>query len=89
MKNKKLSASQAKSAKAEVIVHVLDYIDNKDEKAKKSAIEKLTAYAKFYNLSPRKNLNTPKVKQHLREFILNKKGYMNTIPNLFNSLHNS
>lgn len=82
----KEKASLVISTKEQIIVHLLDYIENNDEEEKKQAIEKLIAFAKFYKISLKRKKIFPNVKIHLREFILNKTGYLITILNLYNSL---
>ncbi len=60
--------------KAQIIVHVMDYLENNDESDKKNAIEKLYVYANFYNLSPRRRISNSNIKLHLREFNLRNNG---------------
>lgn len=86
MKDKK-KTSNRKDVKPEIIVHVLDYIETNDKEAKIQAIEKLSDYAKRFNIPLRLNASEANIKLHLKEFILNHKGYNTTIHNLFNSLH--
>lgn len=71
-----------------IIVCVLDYLDVKNFKYKEAAIKQLTEFAKFYNVPLRHKAGLPKIKIHLREFILNDTGNMYSIPNLYNSLKN-
>lgn len=87
-RNTKLS--KANRIKSEIIVHCLDYLEKKDSQDKESAILKLPAFAKFYRVSLRKRA-TPadNLKFDLRNFILNTKGYNETINPLYNSLLNS
>lgn len=74
--------------KANIIVCVLDYLDVKNTKYKDKAIELLAEFATFYNYPLKRKDGLPKIKIHLRDFILNDKGYMITISNLYNSLKN-
>lgn len=80
--------SKINNVKAEIIIHCLDYLDNKDLFESKQAINKLIEFASFYRVSLRRKDKTSNVKLHLRHFILNKQGYNETITPLYNSLTN-
>lgn len=86
----KSKLSPSTQLKEQIIVNVLDYIDNNNDHTKHLAIDKLRELAKLYGgLDLRVRSFDPDNKLYLREFILNNKGYIKTIPDLFNSLHNS
>lgn len=85
--DKNSKPSKVKQIKAEIIVHVLDFIDEGKAQEKLQAIEKLKEYAKFYSISLYRKDCTPNIKLHLRQFVLNKEGYIITVKNLFNSLN--
>jgi Mor family transcriptional regulator len=74
--------------KSVIIVAILDLIDSDNSDKKKEVIEKLSEYAKEFKIPLRRKATVSNVKKHLREFILNREGYIVTIPNLFNSLTN-
>lgn len=74
--------------KARIIIHVLDLIERGKPEDKKKALEELSEFASFYKIPLRHKALVADLKQHLREFILNEKGYISTISNLFNSLSN-
>ena len=74
--------------KENTIVCVLDFLDIKNPKYKDKAINLLIEFAKHYNIPLKRKDGIPKIKIHLRQFILNDEGYMITISNLYNSLKN-
>lgn len=74
--------------KDNIVVAVIDFLDIRNPKYKDLAISLLAEFAKHYNIPLKRKDGLPKIKIHLREFILNDKGYMTTIINLFNSLKN-
>lgn len=74
--------------KARTIINVLDFMEHGKSEDRKKALENLSEFAKFYNIPLRRKAFIPDLKIHLREFILNEKGYMFAIPNLYNSLQN-
>lgn len=64
----------------------MEVIDTKDDYQKQQAIEKLTDYAKFYQVSLRRKPGRFDLKTVLKKWILNREGYNETIPNLYNAL---
>lgn len=72
--------------KDKIIYDVLKYIENGDDFHKKEALQGLDKIAKHYTISVSKNKPKIDVKPALFEFILNKKGYVETVINLINAL---
>lgn len=82
----KVHASQIGKVKSEIIVAVLDYSEDGDNKYKTEAIQRIKIFAKFYNIPLSRKDTVQDLKKSLRQFILNYKGYQFTIQNLYNSL---
>lgn len=83
-----MKESAAHGIKSRIIVHVLDFLDTKEPEHKKKALEELSEYAKFYRVPLRRQVVSLDLKKTLRKFILNREGYITTLPNLYNSLNN-
>ena len=83
---KKQTQAQAEQCKSLVIIHCLDFLEIKVKEDKIEAIKHLKEFAKFYNIPLKRKLIKPDLKKSLRKFILNHEGYIETIPNLYNSL---
>ena len=77
----------SENLKAQVIVHVLDFIDKNDDNERKEAINKLSLLAKHYTTPLKRRVVSGNLKDFLKAFILNNKGYLETIPKLYNNLH--
>ncbi len=72
--------------KDKIIYDILKFIENGDDFHKKEALQGLAEIAKYYKLSMRKNKQEIDIKTALFDFILNNKGYVETIINLSNAL---
>lgn len=72
--------------KDKIIYDVLKFIETGDSFYKKEALQGLEKIAKYYTISVRKTKQKNDVKTALYDFILNNKGYVDTIVNLSNSL---
>ena len=81
-----MKTSAARQLKSEIIVNLLDFLEYNDNEKKKEAIEKLHEFAKFYKIPLRRKAIASDNKKYLKKFILNLEGYIETIPNLYNSL---
>ena len=71
--------------KEKIIFHVFEFIDTGDLIHSQKARELLKDLAKKYHIKikPQKITNT---KEAFKAFIINEKGYVETIPKLYNSL---
>lgn len=78
--------SKAERIKSHIIVNVLDFIDTKQNQKKLEAISQLKEFSKFYNVPLRTMTGKPDIMKSLKEFILNRDGYNETIINLYRSL---
>jgi len=68
--------------KDKIIVEVLDYYREKDEKLRQEILDNLLEFAKYYGVIIKKdNIFNKKA---LRAFILNDEGYNKTIKDLYN-----
>ena len=75
--------------KDEIIVHVLNFIEEREQIEKVKAARKLIELAKRYRLKPSQKPIASDNMKYLKEFIINAKGYVITISNLYNSLLNA
>jgi hypothetical protein len=74
------------ACKDKIIYDVLKFIENGDDFHKREALHGLDKMAKYYTLSMRKNKTKIEIKTALFEFIVNNKGYVETVINLINAL---
>jgi len=72
--------------KDKIIIEILDYYNTKDNKYKIEALKDLLIFAKHYAIIIKKEHRMNK--RAFREFILNEKGYNETIQDLYNYLKN-
>jgi GTP cyclohydrolase FolE2 len=72
--------------KDEIILTVFDFIETKQNQFAIKAKELLEMFAKEYHVPIKKTVKKPDLKQAVRAFIDNGKGYVETIPNLYNAL---
>jgi len=71
--------------KENIILHVFDFIDTGHPDSLKMAKQLLEEFAKKYHVKLR-GVKTKNTKQAFKDFITNNKGYLETIPKLYNSL---
>lgn len=70
----------------ELIIYVFDYMKDKtNNRAKDAAIEHLKTLSANYK-AVLKRRRIPNLENAWREFVLNKKGFLVTIPDLYNAL---
>ena len=71
--------------KDEIIFNVLNYLDSNDKTDANKAKYGLQEFAKAFNFTIKKQVK-PDTKEALKQFVINKKGYPETVTRLFNSL---
>ncbi len=70
--------------KDEIIYNIFEFLETKDQSFKNKALELLNEMAKHYHV-PIKKQPKKELKTCFKAFILNGKGYAETINNLYNS----
>lgn len=70
----------------EIIVMCIQIIYEGKSELAQQVKEKLKEFAKFYKVNHSDKLPSINSKTALNDFILNKKGYIKTIPKLYNAL---
>ena len=81
-----MKLNKAYSIKNNIIVNILNFIDTGQDKYSEKASEGLSILAKSYGVSLRRQERKQPIKPALIKFILNKEGYIETIPPLYNSI---
>jgi len=72
--------------KDKIIYDVLKFIETGNDFHKREALQGLEKIAKYYTLSMKKTKQKNDIKTALFDFILNNKGYVETVINLSNAL---
>lgn len=83
--------SLARFQKDMTTIHVLDILDprkaDQQKRNQELAIERLSTIAKYYKVPMKKSNLAPPLNSALRKFIINKEGFIQTIPQLYNSIN--
>jgi len=73
---------------AAIIVKILDFLDTGDMDIRTEIAFLLQEQAKVFHINIRRSKAPNDVQKSLRKYILNKEGYLITIPEIFNALNN-
>lgn len=73
---------------AEIIVKIIDFLDTGDMDIRTEVAFMLQKQAKKFHINIRRSKAPRDLNKSLRKYILNKEGYLETIPEIFNALNN-
>lgn len=90
MSKKKKDSGMDTFAKEQVIVYVLGFIEQPTPENKKQTLKQVHKFGAQYGVNiPRNTVLKPNNLRYLSEFIMNIKGYQESITNLYHSIHNT